>query len=719
MFQLQFRLVFLLTCVAFIFSASTMLSDPQVQAAEIDSVAVDNNTPVTFVDKFETLTGSNAEIFRNALSSISLEPADVKIEEGDLAFFSGDKYRLPFVTTFFDNPWKLSPYSRMIADSLVKNGNSLPMVLFSAHRRTGQYSSLGLDGSALTAYEARITELGDNALITALKELDKSGSEDIDANRLVELPKPVKDATALFLFALPDIARFRNLAVDKAIAESGLENEELLNRVIDFVCEEYGEVDTAESNLADVLLMEQLADSIDWELLNTGGLLTALTVERMRTMLTAEGVDLGKGDFRVRVETPYGPIELSGNGDDEHISDDCLLIIDTEGNDVYSNAGAANSIKTPVSISIDLNGDDKYDNSEGTVPTFGCGVFGYGMLVDVNGNDKYRCEFTGQGCGIFGSGAIHDLAGNDWYNGKSNLQGCGVFGSGVLIDNAGDDSYSAYQYSQGFGFTSGVGILLDTSGNDTYTANDENIIFPSAQTPNHNSSMSQGAGMGRRADISDGHSWAGGVGMLIDAAGDDNYCGGVFSQGVGYWYGLGIFVDVAGKDKHRSVWYSCGASAHFAVAIMLDLGIGDDLYEAPMHQNLGNGRDLSLAWFEDEGGNDTYRTATRSLGEGDIDGIGVFVDHSGDDTYITKGDSLGKWSLEGRGSIRDKMFTLGMFLDFAGTDLYLTLPGEAGAVEEWKDIDPSLLPDSGLALNGTTWKSKADDANAYAIGVDS
>ena len=64
-------------------------------------------------------------------------------------------------------------------------------------------------------------------------------------------------------------------------------------------------------------------------------------------------------------------------------------------------------------------------------------------------------------------------------------------------------------------------MLVDERGNDKYVANDTVIDDPSAQSKDHATSMSQGAGCGRRADYSDGHSLGGGFGILCDVEGDD------------------------------------------------------------------------------------------------------------------------------------------------------------------------------------------------------
>ena len=113
--------------------------------------------------------------------------------------------------------------------------------------------------------------------------------------------------------------------------------------------------------------------------------------------------------------------------------------------------------------------------------------------------------------------------------------------------------------------------------------------------------MSQGFGFGRRGDYLDGHSWAGGVGMLVDGAGDDTYTCGIFGQGGGYWYGVGILADKGGDDSYlgpvvlpgrrrrTSRWASCRTG-------------GNDTYIGKMNMCGGAGHDFSLGWLEDRGG---------------------------------------------------------------------------------------------------------------------
>ena len=60
--------------------------------------------------------------------------------------------------------------------------------------------------------------------------------------------------------------------------------------------------------------------------------------------------------------------------------------------------------------------------------------------------------------------------------------------------------------SQALGGMRGCGLLVDGAGDDRCEANDSDTRYPSLQTAEHNVSLAQGAGFGRRAHPGDGGS---------------------------------------------------------------------------------------------------------------------------------------------------------------------------------------------------------------------
>jgi hypothetical protein len=247
------------------------------------------------------------------------------------------------------------------------------------------------------------------------------------------------------------------------------------------------------------------------------------------------------------------------------------------------------------------------------------------------------------------------------------------------------------------GYTKGCGLLVNYEGNDKYIAEDSIIIYPSSQSKEHNSSLAQGFGFGKRADFLDGHSWAGGVGVLCDIRGNDYYSAGVFGQGCGYWFAVGMLLDGEGDDSYNGAWYIQGSGAHFAVGYLDDFS-GNDLYNVSINMSLGSGHDFTIGYFNERGGNDIYNVPNLSLGGGNANGIGIFHDHAGDDTYITHGGTiLGRVNPLKMGA-REFLNVFGVFIDGGGNDKYN---------EPW-------------AKNSTRWispKVDSTDTSPYEIGV--
>ncbi|NLO74776.1 MAG: hypothetical protein GX100_11805 [candidate division WS1 bacterium] len=394
--------------------------------------------------------------------------------------------------------------------------------------------------------------------------------------------------------------------------------------------------------------------------------------------------------FAFNCSTRWGEVWLSGGTDDRYAAEPHpLLILDTKGNDTYRAGGASGGVGQPIGVLIDVAGDDRYRGTED--PAFGTGVLGWGLLYDLGGNDSYATSgFYSQGMGMAGVGLLKDAGGDDRYRALGGAQGVGYYGIGVLVDVAGSDTYDTYVYSQGCGMPRGVGLLLDLEGEDNYTANDTEILFPSAQTKEHNSSMCQGAGFGFRRDYLDARPVPGGVGMLLDGAGDDRYYGGVFCQAVGYMYGIGIVDDRAGNDSYRGVWYAQSATAHFAVSFLADGG-GNDTYTVTNCVSNGSAHDFSVSVFLEEDGNDLYDLRGSALGQGLNNGLGLFVELRGDDTYkCSYANAYGQAVNFTPAGMRAEIPSLGVFLDLDGADTY---PGPPlGDALLWTQPVKTLLP---------------------------
>ena len=314
---------------------------------------------------------------------------------------------------------------------------------------------------------------------------------------------------------------------------------------------------------------------------------------------------------------------------------------------------------------------------------------GIAFLFDLGkGKDTYKSLRMSQGFGVLGVGVLYDEGGDDLYQCEAGCQGASAFGIGLLLDRGGNDTYLTYHNAQGFAYAKGVGILLDAKGNDKYLADHGDPkqdfrgkkgdpLYLSAQLPGRaNSAFVQGAAFGRRADFSDNMFMSGGLAILRDLKGDDEYSSGVFGQGTGFWYGTGILADGDGKDKYDGLWYVQGATAHYSLSLFLEGG-GDDLYNSrlkPVATHTGVGHDYSISWLIDDSGNDIYRTGGLTLGSGNDNGFGFLIDNGGDDTYLAGNtSSLGRAnSPNPDANPRNSagLRTIGLFIDAGGQDTY-------------------------------------------------
>ena len=430
-------------------------------------------------------------------------------------------------------------------------------------------------------------------------------------------------------------------------------------------------------------------------------------------------------------ETPWGWVRIRGTGSDQVDGTDALLIVDLGGDDLYRGAVAAADAQRPIGLVLDCGGNDKY---ESTVPAQGAGLCGIGVLLDAGGDDVYQAERYAQGVGQFGFGLCADLAGDDNYFVKFSGQGCGYFGVGQLFDAAGDDQYRLYADGQGLGGVSGVGVLADRTGNDSYEAvRDAGITGrPSYHSPDDNISVNnaQGCAMGRRGDGADGHCYAGGLGVLLDSEGDDQYLSGNWAMGTGYWFGVGMLHDGAGNDCYRGVCYTQATGAHFCIGVLIDED-GNDLHLAEANSNMSCawGHDFTIALLLDVGGNDVYDVQDCGVSYSINRSVTALIDIGGDDHYLGKAGHYPGYVLydkrfAARGGVSDYFAdttSLGLFLDIGGDDTYATQPPEKTQNRE-KPGEEAEAPGPFGGANDTVWIDERDSESFltrnFSIGVD-
>jgi len=369
-----------------------------------------------------------------------------------------------------------------------------------------------------------------------------------------------------------------------------------------------------------------------------------------------EGVE---GRLLYARETRLGWV-LVGSAADNAYDLPVAFLFDLGGDDTYGAPATSSALDRPVNVVLDLDGNDTYTGARAQ----GAGVAGVSLVVDAAGRDEYQEGRLAQGAGLLGVGTLVDVEGDDTYQGDAYAQGAGCFGVGLLIDREGEDHMTSYLYSQGFASPLSVGALVDVAGDDVRDCRGR---YPSSYgTANEFSAFSQGAAVGFRLLDYTTKKASGGLGVLLDVAGNDKSTVGEFGHGIGYVVGVGIARDMGGDDEVNASRYGIATGAHYGVGVVLD-DAGDDAWRNPYTASIGGNWDLTLSFFLDREGDDTYHAAGIGLGSATITSLGCFVDGGGRDSYTMAGvtcfGNAGHPSDIGRGAR-----SLGMFLDLGGDE---------------------------------------------------
>ncbi|MBE6542663.1 MAG: hypothetical protein E7672_09515 [Ruminococcaceae bacterium] len=423
----------------------------------------------------------------------------------------------------------------------------------------------------------------------------------------------------------------------------------------------------------------KINSSINEENKIIAGCMMIYSVEKLVAALRECGDITNDGNALI-IGTPIGDIIFGTTSDDEYFSPKALLLIDPAGNEIYNGKVAASISKNmPISVLIDVGGNDIYSANSSDGGTQGCGLFGCGILFDLSGDDLYKSVRLSQGSAIHGTGVLFDGDGNDVYEAEVSSQASAYYGYALLVDTKGNDTYYSFGYSQSFASNRAFTMLIDKEGNDSYFVEPyvqsgyDSMIYGDFNGAVGN--WSQGTGCGNRGITTSERGLAGGIAGLIDLSGDDCYLGGFWVQGTGYWSGIGFLTDLDGDDNYESLYYCQASAAHYGVGSLIDIG-GDDIHLNPSETFVnGNGSSFGFTWdrgvalFVNDGGNDSYTVSTRGLGcawsEYDDKGedkqdmtYAVFLDTGGEDYY-----SKSTWPSYGWG-------LGGYFFDLGGEDNY-------------------------------------------------
>ncbi len=341
-----------------------------------------------------------------------------------------------------------------------------------------------------------------------------------------------------------------------------------------------------------------------------------------------------RGPVIYEAMTPAGRVIVGGTGPNVY-ADDAALILDLGGDDVYLNNAGGTRPGMPVALLIDFGGKNRYISKENF--SQGAGVLGGGFLIDLGKGATFSSLDGSQGAGFWGIGFLYHGDGDGVYSARKFSQGTGQMGIGLILNGNGDNRYFCSYGGQGLGLFGGAGVLLDEGGKDFYELGG---LEPDFRDPEKSTvSLGQGFGHGVRT-AKETSGVPGGIGVLIDEAGDDTYIADYFSQGASYYYGAGILNDRDGDDQYISGRYSQGAGIHSSVGILEDEK-GNDFYYASFGVAQGMGHDFGVGFFVDDGGDDFYWGGTLVQGAATNGSLGLFIDMQGKDQLmsISKGQA--------------------------------------------------------------------------------
>ena len=643
-------------------------------------------------------------------------------------------YKLPFFDDVFAEPLRLYALTRTMgntAQHYLAPGafDSEPQALhklvyfLGIDKRIGGFrdysvnlpDSMPGDEPLLSAIEAAYTLTGQNLEARSFGKAGTGLTRAALQRQIAALPVGLQIAVARLVAGLVDASRWQRLAI-RNVPPAALQ---ACWRIRDL-----GE--TQGDALVYYPQIDDVARNLDEASLAYAAMKTVQAAQDARTALrdwlreASSRERAAIRDLAFTAPTPLGRVVVGGIRDDIHAEIDVLALVDLGGADTYrGSAGASSSLEAPISVCLDLEGNDTHECDDLRLPSQGTGVFGAGVLLDVAGDDQYQARTLAQGAGFFGVGVLVDEAGKDRYRLGTSGQGCGFFGVGLCLDVQGDDDYAIDGDGQGFGGVGGgVGVLADHTGRDHYMAEPYAVKVNRADYHSQdkvNVSNAQGVGSGRRGDGADGHSWAGGLGAILDLHGNDTYESGNWSLGTGYWFGTGVAYDASGDDLYRSVYFTQAAGAHYANGTLVDEAGNDQhvLYETA-GAAMAFGWDYANALLVDKQGDDRYEAKIISLGLADIRSNALFFDLGGDDQYQLGKDQPGMGAADYRDDYKkpdplapynSETACFGLLVDAGGIDRYLV----------WDEKAKRASP-SDVWGNDRSWQSPAPGSPEHGWG---
>ena len=354
-------------------------------------------------------------------SALDLVLAALQLKHGDLGISrplpQNDPFLLNKVGLFLHSPLQIDAYTRTLEAALQNKTCEL-------------FSLISLAATVMEINGAASHQAGAAESLPAIERL----------------PVPLNQAAGIIYQSLPRAKAlfedaFKNLSTEEKLFVRQRLEEFFLPDITQKKLSRRQDQDQLEKTFS-------LAARIDREKLLAAATQVAAAVDRAIAILRSKNLLQLKNSFSqeiITISTPLGEIALGGQGNNRYTGAMPLLLIDTGGDDNYTFTSY-----TPLSIIIDVAGNDIYDATAGA--PLAAGIAGMGFLADLGGNDRYIGQHVSFGCGLMGVGVLLDESGNDVYRGQAFTLGAGALGLGIVCDAAGNDEYQCSHVRPGIWF---------------------------------------------------------------------------------------------------------------------------------------------------------------------------------------------------------------------------------------------------------------------------
>ena len=299
---------------------------------------------------------------------------------------------------------------------------------------------------------------------------------------------------------------------------------------------------------------------------------------------------------------PFGLIKFTIKGVTVELADESNTVHDLKNTQLCIDLGGKNSYTGRYGAGIGYTGVvlDYGDGSTvtGADATIGVGILGIGIAEFEGKSTVLRGRNLCFGVGMGGVGIV-SVAHATVMEAHAISEGVGFEGVGLCDLSPENDRAVVGFLGQGAGLPGGIGWLVNPAGNDQYIAGGP---LADPRVPRGHYAMAQGFGAGIET-VAGG--LPGGLGILTDREGNDSYTAGTECHGFGTWGGVGVLGDLAGDDTYTAQGFAQADAQQFGGGFLFDLE-GNDMLTCRYGPGQGSSTQGSTVGLVARGGDDLF-----------------------------------------------------------------------------------------------------------------